>query len=52
MKINILFILLLIKFYQVENIKSITYLAVSRIPWDEWTYHYQILKLDVMSGRV
>ena len=52
MKINILFTLLLIRFYQVENIKSITYLTVSRIPWVEWTYHYQIVKLDVMLGRV
>ena len=48
MKINILFTLLLIRFYQVENIKSITYLTVSRMPWVEWTYHYQIVKLDIM----
>ena len=49
---NILFTLLLITFYQVENIKSIIYLTVSRMPWVEWTYHYQIVKLDVMLGRV
>ena len=35
MTINILFTLLLIIFYQVENIKSITYLTVSRMPWVE-----------------
>ena len=35
MKINILFTLLLIRFYQVENIKSITYLTVSRMLWVE-----------------
>ena len=48
MKINMLFTLLLIRFYQVENIKSITYLTASRMPWVEWTYHYQIVKLDIM----
>ena len=32
---NILFTLLLITFYQVENIKSIIYLTVSRMPWVE-----------------
>ena len=53
MKINILFTLLLIRFYEVENIQSIiTYLTVSRMPWVEWTYYYQIVKLDVMLGRV
>ena len=52
MKINILFTLLLIRFYQVENIKSIIYLTVSRMRWDEWTYHYQIVTLDIMLGRV
>ena len=50
MKINILFILLLIRFYQVENIKSITYLTVSQMFWAEWAYHYQIIKLDVILG--
>ena len=50
--VNILFTLLLITFYQVENIKSIIYLTVSRMPWVEWTCHYQIVKLGVMLGRV
>ena len=52
MKINNLSTLLLIRFYPAGNIKSITYLTVSRMPWVEWTYHYQIVKLDVMLGRV
>ena len=34
-KINILFTLLLIIFYQVGNIKSATYLTVLRMPWVE-----------------
>ena len=41
-----------ILFYQVENIKSITYSTVSEMPWVEWTYHYQIVKLNVILGRV
>ena len=49
MKTNILFTLLLIRFYQVENIKSITYLTASRMSWVEWTYHYQIVKLSCLS---
>ena len=32
---DILFTLLLIRFYQVESIKSITYLTVSKMPWVE-----------------
>ena len=32
---DILFTLLLIRLYQVESIKSITYLAVSKMPWVE-----------------
>ena len=49
MKSNILFTLLLIRFYQVENIKSITYLTASRMSWVEWTHHYQIVKLNCLS---
>ena len=45
MKIKFLFTLLLIRFYQVQNIKSITYLTVSHKPTVEWTYHYQIENL-------
>ena len=52
MKIDILFTLSLIGFYPVENIKSITYLTVSRMPWVEWTYFCQIVKLEVILGRV
>ena len=44
MEINILFTLLLIRFYQVENIKSITYLTVSRMPWVEQTYRHTITR--------
>ena len=42
MKINILFTLLLARFYQVENIKSITYLTVSQMPWVQQTYQHTI----------
>ena len=52
MKINILFTLLLIRFYQVENIIPITYLTVSRMPQVESRYHYQFVKLDVMLDNV